>query len=361
MKKRRILVWTTLMIFFVLTINANAISDKDLADIYYDQAEEAYNTGDCMNASGLANRSLGLYTKIKDDAGRLKTLELIGEINTCLRNNGDNFYNKALKECNKGTENGYRNCITWAEKAKGQYSLIPDQLGVSKCETQIQYAEKEIELIMKKAADKLCNDAMKLYDGEDVFNARVKAKEARGKYMEINHNEGIEKCDALLEAIRIYIDGIIQEAEVNYRYATEHYQKAMESSKFDDYDTAMGHAKKAKNLFNQVRNIEGGAKSEDLIAVINNAITKLETKFRREADAKYMRGLNEFLYGQSERDGSKQRKHFNTAKSYLGKARSVYKQLYDWADSIKNSRLKTEKRDLYKGELRKCDNKLREI
>lgn len=362
MKKKGIFIGITLIIFFVLATNANATSDKELADTYYQKAMESYNDGNCVNASELASRALTLYTKSGNEAGRLKTLDLIGDINICLAGNGDSYYEIALRECNKKTYGGYEKCITWARKAREQYLLIPDQLEVSKCENQIKYAEEQMVEIIRGEANGLYNSALELYDKkENMFNTKKKAEGALSKYTEIGDTEGIEKCNALLGAIKIWFEEKTHEAETNYRYASERYQTALKSDKFEDYEKAMDYAKKAQELFDQVNNKEGYAKSRDLITIINGDMGRLEDKFNKEATAHYETGLKELLFGKSERDGSKKREYFNNAKKKMGQARSIYVRLYNWAKELKDYKVRDEKKKRYTSRIHKCDEKLEEI
>lgn len=347
-----------LTVFLFLIINANAISDQDLADTYYQTAGEAYDAGDCANASKLAGRALTLYTKISDEAGSAKTLDLIGEINTCLKMNGDSYYRKAVDNFNKKY---YTKCVTWARKAEEQYSLIPEPSGVSKCVDLIADAEKELNKIKIGEADKIYETAMRLFDSEDMINAEAKAKEALEIYTETDYTNGIKDCDALLSAIDAWITQTILEAEVKYGNANEYFKKAVKSRKFDDYNKAMEYAKEAKTLFNKAGDKDGYVMSRDLLSFINADIVALEDEFNEEAASHYAEGIREYLYGLGDKENSVRRQHLNNAKSEIEPAKSIYTQLYNWADSLKDSSVREEKKERYKAEIRNCDAKLEDI
>lgn len=359
MKREKILIGTALMIFFVFIIsNANAISDRDLADAYYQQAKEAYDTGDCVNASEMANRALTLYIKINYEEGISKTTTLIGDINTCLKETGDELYATAMDYYNKKE---YENCITFARRAKEQYSHIPDPVGMNECEKLIQDAEREIEKEKVKRADELYETAMRLYEDENLIEAPIKAKEALDIYTEINNDEGISKCNALLSAIDRRIYEIKQEAETNYRRANDHYKKATETESFDDFMKAKEYAEEAKGLFDKIGDKDGYAKSRDLITLVNGEIERLEEEFKGKADSYYNEGMTELLYCKGEQDMEKATGFCNNAKQKIEKAKSIYYQLYEWAKDIKDYKKRDEKKKFYIGKINKCDNRLKEI
>jgi hypothetical protein len=359
MKKEKNFMWVAgLMILLFLMVNANAISDRKLADDNYKQAKEAYTAGNCVNASELAGRALTLYTKVNYDEGRLKTLSLIGKINTCLMENGDSHYQKALTKFN---EKYYLKCITWARWAETRYSLIPYPLGVSKCVELIADAEKEINETKIGDANKLYETARDFYDSEDIPHARVKAKEALEMYTGIDYPEGINDCNALLSEIDDWITKKTLEAETKYEYANDHYKKAVKNKGFLGYNTALEYAKEAKTLFDKLGDMEGYRKSRDFINIINSDVEDLEDDFNAEADSHYDEGVKEFLYGMGATEKNTRKKHFNKAKSEIEQARPIYTLLYDWAVSLGDLSMKETKKKLYRDKIRKCDDKLEDI
>ncbi|MEA3254668.1 MAG: hypothetical protein U9Q22_02415, partial [Candidatus Altiarchaeota archaeon] len=359
MDKEKNFMWAAgLMILLFLMINANAISDRKLADDNYKEAKEAYNAGDCVDASELAGRALTLYTKVNYDEGRLKTLNLIGKINTCLMKNGDSHYQKALDKFN---ERYYLKCVIWAGWAKARYSLIPYPLGVSKCVELIVDAEKEINETKIGDANELYETAMDFYDSEDMPHAKVKAKEALEMYTGIDYTEGINDCNALLSEIDDWITKKTLEAETKYGYAEDHYKKAVKNKGFLEYNTALEYAKEAKTLFDKLGDIGGYRKSRDFINIINSDVEDLEDDFNTEADSHYDEGVKEFLYGVGAKEKNMRKKHFNKAKSEIEQARPIYALLYDWAASLGDLSMKEKKKKLYKDKIRKCDDKLKDI
>jgi len=152
---------------------------------------------------------------------------------------------------------------------------------------------------------------------------------------------------------------IIKEAELTFRKATGYYKKAIETQSFDDYVKAIEYAEKAKELFEELGDEEGYAKSRNLIALIGSDVFYdiLDFKKRREADSHYEKGMIEFLYAMGGPEKDKRIKHFNNAKQEIEKARAIYNNLYEWAEILKD----TEKKKLYLGEISKCNRRLEEI
>jgi len=121
-----------LLILLILLMNVQA--QNDLADWQYDRAVEAYDSGNCINASIHVSLAFDRYTAEGNIEGISKCNELIPKINDCLRNLGDSYYNEALKYLEFRE---YGTAREYAEMARDIYLKINDTEGVEKTEQLI--------------------------------------------------------------------------------------------------------------------------------------------------------------------------------------------------------------------------------
>jgi tetratricopeptide (TPR) repeat protein len=116
------------ILLLLLIVLMNVQAQEGLADWLYDQAAEAYDSRDCILASGYVSRAVDRYTAEGNAEGISKCNELMPKINDCL---GDSYYEKALTYLELGK---YGAAMEYAKKAQDIYRKINDTEGVAKTE-----------------------------------------------------------------------------------------------------------------------------------------------------------------------------------------------------------------------------------
>ncbi|MEM2918237.1 MAG: hypothetical protein QXY62_01910 [Candidatus Altiarchaeota archaeon] len=356
----------TLLGILTLLVFVNAISDVELADMYYGEAKKQYDAANCINASIFAERAYNLYVKVGNFQKGNEVNEFRSiKVDKCLRDQGYIYYQKALEYYTQGGYGNYNLAKQYAEKAKEYYSylLFPGDL-IEKCDELIKNAENKIKENKKEQADGIYNEAYKLYkQRKDLFYALNKANEAKEIYSLINDMQGVEKCNALISNIQVDIAQIDENANVYYTTAQEWYTKATLNPTFKNFNTALEYAKNASELYSLVNNTAGYANCIALINNIQNALSKNEERLKKEAESYYNKAELLYLSGRSKYNEGNYvlaEEMFKNATSASKTAKQIYTELYNWADSLRGKE-RIEKIEYYKKKIYECNKQLEMI
>ncbi len=346
------------MLAFLLYLAADtwAITNtRPLADANYLEAEKAYNRSDYINASDFAKMALRYYIDGGYVDGQMKTNELIGKIDEGLNKFGDNYYKEALKYYNN---KDWDNAMIWAQKARDQYAAIDSSsANVQKCDLIISQSNAGKNEDNVKRADTVYTNALKLFDSGDYKNSRQMASEALMVYNQSNYQDGVLKCNALIQEIDRRINQIRSTADINDLRANEAYKRLNENRNFADYKDVITYAQQAKQLYAQIGYDPGYNHSVDLINDANQIIYGLEEAFKLNAATKFNEGRNAYLLGRGSPEEKVKRSYFQNATDAYNAANAIYQQLYTWADDIKDYGKKNEYSDL----INQCNGRLSEI
>jgi tetratricopeptide (TPR) repeat protein len=338
-----------------------ATSDIALADMYYEEAQKLYDSGECKNASEYIERALNLYMKYNNQPGIEKCNELIVKINKCLRDQGYNFYLQALQYFNQGD---YENAKIFAERAKSLYVLVPYIEGIANCDELIQNAKRKIEELIKEQGERLYENARAYYAKKDYPNAKISANRAKEKFLEISYADGISRCEALLKNIDIDIVQTNERANVYYTEAEKWRMKADIEPKFKNFNLAKEYAENASKLYSLVNNTEGYAKCLTLISVIQNKLAENEERLNNEAKNHYDKA--ELSYLEARRFFYEEKYDLtyallNNASTHSIAARSIYTELLKWARELKSAKKREEKVQYYQKKIRECKKQGKKI
>ncbi len=358
MKKIKRIISSAAIAVFLLCLVANtwAITNtRPVADANYLEAEKAYNRTDYINASDFANMALRYYQDGGYADGEQNTLDLIGQIDDGLKKFGESFYNQALQYYNN---QDWDNTITWAQKARDQYAAIEsNSTDVQKCDLIIsQSITRENEDNIKRA-DSVYDNALKLFDSGDYKNSMDMANQALTVYNQSNYQDGVLKCNALIQEIDRKINEIRATADVNDLKANEAYKSLNANRNFEDYKAVMTYAEQAKQLYAQIGYDEGYNHSVDMINGANQIIYGMEEAFKVQAANSFNDGRNDYLLGRGSPEEMTKRSYFQNATDAYNAARAIYQQLYTWADEIMDS----DKKKAYQDLLDQCDARLAEV
>lgn len=358
MKKSKKFICLIAVLAFLLYLAADtwAITNtRPLADANYLEAEKAYNRSDYINASDFAKMALRYYIDGGYVDGQMKTNELIGKIDEGLNKFGDNYYKEALKYYNN---KDWDNAMIWAQKARDQYAAIDSSsANVQKCDLIISQSNAGKNEDNVKRADTVYTNALKLFDSGDYKNSRQMASEALMVYNQSNYQDGVLKCNALIQEIDRRINQIRSTADINDLRANEAYKRLNENRNFADYKDVITYAQQAKQLYAQIGYDPGYNHSVDLINDANQIIYGLEEAFKLNAATKFNEGRNAYLLGRGSPEEKVKRSYFQNATDAYNAANAIYQQLYTWADDIKDYGKKNEYSDL----INQCNGRLSEI
>jgi hypothetical protein len=358
MKNAKKIICLTAVLAFLLCLAANtyAITNtRPVADANYLEAEKAYNRSDYINASDFAKMALRYYIDGGYVDGQMKTNELIGKIDEGLNKFGENFYKEALKYYNN---KDWDNAITWARKARDQYAAIDSSsANVQKSDLIISQSNAGKNEDNVKRADTVYTNALKLFDSGDYKNSRQLASEALLVYNQSNYQDGVLKCNALIQEIDRRINQIRSTADINDLKASEAYKTLNENRNFEDYKDVITYAQQAKQLYAQIGYEQGYNHSVELIASANNIIYGMEDAFKIQAATKFNEGRNAYLLGRGSPEEKVKRSYFQNATDAYNAAKAIYQQLYAWADDIKEYGKRKEYSDL----VGQCDGRISEI
>jgi len=292
-----------------------AISDRELADMYYQQALDEYGNTKCKNASPLAELALNYYDRAHYTEGKDNAAALIIEVNTCLRNQAYNYYYQAFEYYNQGK---YTDATDFVSRSRELYSLIPYQQGIDNCDDLIVKINEKVETSKKVYADSLYYQAEDFFISENYIIAREYTENASKVYAEIGDTAGVEKCTNFLTTVNERITEIEEMANINYGRAQEYYGKGG----YSNYNTALEYVGEAKRLYLRIDNEVGAAKAQELVDVIYNEMSIYETEQNKKAEEYYREGKTCYLTGD-----------YECANSSAAKAHDIYLTFFELAKS----------------------------
>jgi len=319
--------------------SVNALSDRDLADTYYQKALEEFNKTNCRNASQLAEFALNYYGKIHNEEGKDKTLELIMQINSCLRSQGYIYYYRAFEFFNEGD---YENAAILVTKARDLYSLIPYQDGVDRCDELLARIDEGYKVARSEYADGIYYQAEDFFVSEDYLNAKEYAEDALAIYEEVKDSEGAYRCTKFLKRVDDKITDIEEMANIEYGMAQELYS----TRDFINYERAIGYAEEARGLYLKIGDQEGAAKAQSLMYVLFEEITEYEEELNKEAVESYKEARTYYLIGE-----------YENAISEINKAITIYDRFRELARKTSIIHKET----FYESKLSECGRLLTKI
>ncbi len=293
----------------------NAFSDRELADMYYQQALDEYNKTNCKNASQLAGFALNYYDKAHNTGSKDKVTALIIDINTCLKNQAYGYYYQALDYYNQGR---YTDAADFVSRSKELYSIIPYQDGMDRCDGLIAKIDKKVSEDKGAHADSLYHQAEELFISERYILAKGYIQNASAIYTEIGNSAGIERCRQFLITIGGKITDIRERANINYGMAQDYYEKGG----YKNYDTAIEYAGEAKRLYLWIDDQEGAVKAQELMDVLFGGMSAYETEQNKKAEKYYSEARTDYLL-----------EDYEIANSTLIKAYNIYRRFFDIARS----------------------------
>ncbi|MBU4342301.1 MAG: hypothetical protein L6243_00440 [Candidatus Altiarchaeales archaeon] len=267
-----------------------AISDRELADMYYQQALDEYGNTSCKNASQLAELALNYYDRAHYTEGKDNAAALIIEINTCLRNQAYNYYYLAFEYYKQGN---YADATDFVSRSKELYSLIPHQQGIDSCDGLIAKIDEKVETSKKAYADSLYYQAEDFFISENYITAREYAENASKVYAEIGDTAGVEKCTNFLATIGGKITEIEEMANINYGRAQEYYG----TGGYENYNRALEYVGEAKRLYLRIDDEVGAAKAQELVDVIYSEMSIYEAEQNQKAEGYYREARTYYLTG----------------------------------------------------------------
>jgi len=313
---------------------ANAVStDKDIADMYYQRAVDEYNRTNCKNASQFAELALNYYGRVHDREGENKTVELIIQINSCLRSQGYGYYYKAFEFLNQGE---YENATIFVNKAKDRYSMIPYPEGIDRCDELLARINERYNEARKEYADELYYRAEDFFVSEDYLNAKTYAEDALAIYTEANDSEGASRCAKFLKTVDDKITEIEEMANIDYGRAQELYSKGG----YENYEKAIGYAEEAKNLYLKIGYQESAAKAQSLIDILFEEMILYEEEQKKEAEESYKEARTYYLIGE-----------YDNAISELNRSITIYVRFKSLAKKTNNRK----KEDYYLDKIKECN------
>jgi len=294
---------------------ANAISDRELADTYYQQALDAYEKTNCRNASQLAELALNYYDRAHHSEGKDRATALIIEINTCLRNQAYNYYYQAFEYYNRER---YDDATDFANRARGLYSIIPYQDGIDTCDELIAKINAKVQTDRKAYADSLYYQAEDFFVSENYITAKKYAENASEVYAEIDDSAGVDKCTRFLNTVEGKITEIQEMANINYGMAQEYYGKGG----YGNFNTALKYLGEAKRLYLKIDDDVGAAKAQEMVDVIYSEMAAYEAEQNKKAEEYYKEARTYYLTGE-----------YESANSSSAKAQDIYQTFFDLARS----------------------------
>jgi len=327
-------------VFLIIVINSiNAQTQKELADWHYELAVEAYNNGDCKNASVHVSRAFDLYTQIGDMVGETKCNELILKINNCLGPEGDSQYIQALDSYAKGEDylnsGDYKKAkeqfdmallFIYGANSSYQYMLPPDPSRIEKINLKYrQINEKIIECEIMRADD-LYVKALDSFEREDPITAKLYVDNASIIYTKYNHSEGIEKCQKLSEKILDVIAKLKERANYLYEKGVNAYTGANCTN--EGFFEASDYFKQARDVYLLINDYDGALNCEYILNQTNKRIEDCKDTMLEIAN-KYYIDANTLLTLASDFDD------YDEAEELANKAKKMYQEIYDrFKDSV---------------------------
>lgn len=176
----------------------DTIEKRRRAEELYKEATKLYGEGKCLyeNASRLLNEAKEIFEEIGNWREVSKSNALIQSINLALEKKvlADSLYENATKSFQIAD---FKSATFYAEKAKEIYFELNCGYKVELCDSLLEKIEEGNE--SKAHADEFYDSALKLYDRGTFAKSNEYAGEAKEIYQQINHSEGISKCEELIE------------------------------------------------------------------------------------------------------------------------------------------------------------------
>jgi len=297
---------------------ANAISDRELADTYYQQALDEYEKTNCRNASQLAGLALNYYGRVHYSEGKDMAAALIIDSNTCLRNQAYNYYYQAFEYYN---QERYDDATDFVNRARELYSIIPYPDGIDTCDELIAKINAKVQTDRKAYADSLYYQAEDFFISENYVTAKKYVENASAVYAEIDDSAGVDKCTRFLNTVEGKITEIQEMANINYGMAQEYYGKGG----YGNFNTALEYVGEAKRLYLKIDDNVGAVKAQEMVDVIYSEMASYETEQNKKADEYYRDARTRYLTGD-----------YEGANSSAAKARDIYQTFFNLARSARD-------------------------
>jgi len=165
-------------------------NEKKIADEYLFKAQVSYDSKDYEGVGSYAGKAKEIYIKIDEKDGVVDCNSLIMKVDKYL--NATDLYEKASRHLEL---RHYENASQYADRAKKLYLELDDKEMVAEC-------ERIVDTTMKyPIAEGLYQKATEFYDDRKYDKAIEYIRKAKGIYLELNDENGIQKCDSLLSEI----------------------------------------------------------------------------------------------------------------------------------------------------------------
>jgi|GEM_PF-1284260 len=228
---------------------------EDIADSYLEKAKEYFSNDNYKDAEFYANMALDIYVEVGSEKAiechkfLIKVREKIREENRKVANQ---YYEMAVEFLNA---NEFENATIYVKRAKDIYSNINDTFGIQECNSLMS------EIIRKSSlsqADEFYSMAEEYYDLGMYENASTYAEIAREIYDKVNYSSAVKKCEFIIDMSNKHIS-----AAQYLRIANEFFERG-------EYENATEYAKKAKDIYSELKDFDKVAECDSLISSIES-------------------------------------------------------------------------------------------
>ncbi|MEM4347558.1 MAG: hypothetical protein QW802_03120 [Candidatus Altiarchaeota archaeon] len=221
------------------------------ANEYFAIAQEYYSSEEFKKAKEYATKAMDIYAKwgYKDET--IKCDMLLNEINKKIFVEGEvkarEFYLKAVDLLNNGDLD---NATIYANKALQIYADMDSESGISSANSLLSEISKRRNEML---AESYLEEAKKNFEFMNFEDTSKYAEMAKKIYLATKNDKKIEECNALISQVK------------RYKEANEYYENAVKFFNEGKYKNASENAKKAKEIFEELKNEEGIKKVDELL------------------------------------------------------------------------------------------------
>lgn len=296
MKNKKIFVGILLIVLIgIMDVHAQT----DLADWHYERAVEAYNRGDCVNASVHVSAAFDRYTAEGDLVGVAKCNDLIKKVNDCLRPLGDSHYLQALDYFFKGEQylnsGDYVNAreqfdfaAIYLQRANSTYQrMLPvDPERIVKVNTQ--YGQVSVKIrdgeIMK--AGEFYSKALIIIEEEDYkkyTTALLYVDNASVIYQRYGVEESVQDCVVIRKKIIDLIAEAAEHAGFLYEKGIQAYQSANCSN--EGFFEARTYFENSRNTYILINYFDRAEDCNTILLQVNDSISNCREGMLKSLDA----------------------------------------------------------------------------
>ncbi|MFH1722116.1 MAG: hypothetical protein ABH950_05890 [Candidatus Altiarchaeota archaeon] len=234
---------------------------NEVKDVF-SRARDSYRGGDFKEGKRLALEAKGLYTELDDESGVSKANILMQNAEDYLK--ADSYYQEALDYFDKRQ---YETSKSYVSDARQIYQELGDSSGIEKSDKLLLIlAEKLSGATSKYAGDAYLEQASQYQDSRQFDLACAFAKKARNSYNEVSDHEGVENAGKIISSCT---EKLRRQSSTDL--ANEYYQNALLYLSKGDETQAKRFAEDALELYSELGNDEGMVNAGDLL-------TRLETE-----------------------------------------------------------------------------------